>query len=152
MSQSNTAELIQPGAFLCLHTLYLPPSFPSVRNLYFISELWSSSAQLSADKAQEALKRRHGYLDGEGGMSWRRRRKGRQAGTQPPRGTSPSLRYFFPPFFPPFSLSCWQPPPLLPYLRGRVQLMPAAASTSSLAEPWSKSLYQHTATRKAESN
>lgn len=96
-------SLIGPGAFFCLHTpsTTLPPpapTFPSVRNLYFISELWSSSAQLSADKAQEALERRHGYLDwegGEGAGETKGRQAGKQAGTQPPRGTSPSLRYFF---------------------------------------------------------
>ncbi|KAM7412093.1 hypothetical protein PAMA_021856 [Pampus argenteus] len=41
----------------------------------------------------------------------------------------------------------------LPYLSGRVQLVPAAASTRSPVQPGSWSLYQHTpTTRKAESN
>ena len=138
-----------------LHRLTSPPSFPSVRNLYFISELWSSSAQLSADKAQEALERRHGYLDGEGEGAGERK-AGRQAGTQPPRGTSPSPRYFFPSFFFFFFFSpalTASPPPPPPYLSGRVQLVPAAASTRSPAQPRSWSLYQNTpTTRKAESN
>lgn len=130
------------------------PSSPSVKNLYFISELWSSSAQLSADKAQEALERRHGYLDDEGGRkggegveTWRRgvrggrgreggggfgggwRRKGRQAGTQPPRGTSPSPRYLFF-FLPPCCPSLVSPPltastgpsphPPLPWRQGSI--------------------------------
>lgn len=95
---------IRPGAFLCLlipsaaanAAPFLPPSFPSVKNLYFISELWSSSAQLSADKAQEALERRHGYLEeGRGVARKAGRQAGGQAGTQPPRGTTLSPRYFF---------------------------------------------------------
>lgn len=165
--QSNTEEPTRrPGAFLCLHTPSAnlpppprPPSFLSVRNLYFISELWSSSAQLSADKAQEALQRRHGYLDGEGGEEGRRGEleNERQAGTQTPQGHFALATLFFFPSFPLFSflsLADSLPPSLPPsYLSGRVQLVPAAASTRSPAQPGSRSLYQHTpTTRKAESN
>lgn len=112
--QGSTLSDTTRGFSLTAHSLHnptsFPPSFPSVRNLYFISELWSSSAQLSADKAQEALERRHGYLDGRG-KELGERKAGRQAGTQPPRGTSPSPRYFFhPSLF--FSPSLTASPPL----------------------------------------
>lgn len=112
--QGSTLSDTTRGFSLLAHSLHhltsFPPSFPSVRNLYFISELWSSSAQLSADKAQEALERRHGYLDGEGGRSWRA--KDRQAGRDPtPQGHFALTMLFFSSFFSPFSFPCWQPPP-----------------------------------------
>lgn len=113
--QGSTLSDTTRGFSLPAHSLHhlasFPPSFPSVRNLYFISELWSSSAQLSADKAQEALERRHGYLDGEGGRSWRT--KDRQAGRDPtPQGRFALTMLFFSSlvfFF--SSLPRWQPPP-----------------------------------------
>lgn len=73
---------------------FLPPSFPSVKNLYFISELWSSSAQLSADKAQEALERRHGYLEEGGGVP--ERQGSRRTGWDPtPQGRWALTTLFF---------------------------------------------------------
>lgn len=81
----------------CTRSTAFPPSFPFVRNLYFISELWSSSAQLSADKAQEALERRHGYLDGDGGEL----ENERQAGRDPtPLGQFALATLYFSPFSP----------------------------------------------------
>ncbi|KAK1897880.1 Elongation factor Ts mitochondrial, partial [Dissostichus eleginoides] len=76
--QGSTLSDTTRGFSLPAHCLHHHSSFPSVRNLYFISELWSSSAQLSADKAQEALERRHGYLDGKGGEGAGERKAGRQ--------------------------------------------------------------------------
>ena len=100
--QGSTLSDTTRGFSLPAHCLHhhssFPPSFPSVRNLYFISELWSSSAQLSADKAQEALERRHGYLDGEGGEGAGERKAGRQAGRQgpnPPGALRPHHAIFF---------------------------------------------------------
>lgn len=93
-----------------------PPPSPA-GNLYFISGLWSSSAQLSADKAQEALQRWQSYLDrGE-------RREGRQ-GLKPPGALHPPT---LPPSLPSFSDS------LLPYLTARVQLAAAAATLAPQA-------------------
>lgn len=165
---SDTTGGFSPPAHPPLFPLPLPPSFPSVKNLYFISELWSSSAQLSADKAQEALERRHGYLEeGRGGggeeVGVGGCKKGRQAGRlgpNPPRGAALSPRCFFfsaslPREHPhPYSHPPTLPsPPLQPHLSGRVQLVPAAANTRSPAQPGSWSLHQCTpTTRKAESN